>query len=82
MSADCILAARPGTVKRETRVSGGAATLLGTRRAPGQSVCLGRLMAGWWCSSRSRGGVRSQAFLNILLEIGEFGERLGDSFQW
>jgi hypothetical protein len=28
------------------------------------------------------GRVRSPAFLNILLGIGGFGERLGDSFQW
>jgi len=28
------------------------------------------------------GRVRSPVFLNILLGIGGFGERLGDSFQW
>jgi len=73
MSADCFLSALPGTVKREMRVSRELRPWLGQGASQGkESVVL---------ADSGREGEKS-AFLNILLEIGKFGERLGDSFQW
>ena len=45
-SASGVLAALPGGVKRETRVSRGTAALPAERRGPGRRGCLGRLRAG------------------------------------
>ena len=66
-SASIVLASLPGTVKRETRVSRGAADLPADKARP-QGIEAVLADSGWAGEVAARvGRVRSLAFLNILL---------------